>query len=102
MENTRNLAIANRSCISSAHTVTTVTFHRVVVSRGNQAYGTQVAVAAAGSISFSVSQFFLGGSFSWGRSLCGIIVCSCSVAVGSQGGHCVEAVANAIIKFTGG
>jgi len=48
---TRNLAIANRSRVSSAHTVTTVNFQG---NYGEEAYGVPVVATAVGSINFSV------------------------------------------------
>ena len=54
-----NLAIANRSRASSAHTVTTINFQRGEDYTGNEIYGKPVAAAAAAwSLNFSVGSFF--------------------------------------------
>ena len=51
---TKNLAVANRSRISSAHEVTTLNFQGWGVFEGGGAFVTSVVTAAAGSINFRV------------------------------------------------
>ena len=61
-----NLAIANRSRVSSTHIVTTVNFQEGGGVTGGQeeVYGTPAVAATAGSINFAVDSFSQRGNIS--------------------------------------
>jgi len=80
LKKTRNLAIANRLRVSSAHKITTVNFHVRGVYHGEKIYWTPVVVAAA-----AASINFREDSFSRARNIWIPVLPLCPLAQISRG-----------------